>query len=865
MSLSTAFSAGLAPPRYRTKESLFRERALSFISGYPDVYGQAWSVARQLLHELTGKTLNPETVWWHRFATAASSSHTFTGWRHGGMPIESMTLVQLLMHRFNAHDQSATDELQVYGGFYTDGPQHGTFDERNEVALLPGLLLERFWALDFASTYRQRVDNFWATHAQTFCEMARARFLGAAGQALRNGELSIEDAQVLAKAVTAFEAPASHLPARARQVSLRSFSVGEFESAQVIRIIDADGGQIIYAPGLQRPFKVCRTERLMYEWVQAQLNDPVACRQFEAQFVATPLATAERAQGVAGVFEQIRQHRFAADHNRVDPLAASLLNSSDRAIEGDVFEHLRDLAQQEMRAVADGLTSNADLRKQMWLGYLSAFMRMTGPLAVLTWPLGLVVTGAAIASAALNIDQALHGHTARQRKAGVVGAVLDSVFVLFNLPLLVDSVAGLRGLPLETPAPEPVNPQWIALQPTSEARVLSGNLPMQGIERSAAGQTWIMLDQVPHPVRFSTSLDSWVLFDPANPFAFYETLPVRLDAQGQWHRVYGLRLSGGAPMDVAGPSTVATQLPEATPLAAVESEFWDLYMQFNLEEEESLSLLAVDRQKAAITLREVQLGDEIERDGEGDEVLVDAWSNEFRVFRTAQGRYAGGRVRRYTEQEERFNQYLRTGVANISHQVEAIEELMQDLNLIGRDNRVNLYRGGSGARGTSGLTFRNGHIMTGDVLVNTDFTSFTENPYVTRSFASSQAGVQSYSFSGPVTFDETSIVFELPAGRYLGAVPIAPFSVEDEEAEMLFTPGHYFKVQGIDEVTGANYRFVRVQLREMATPPPGSRLYEMRTGLPFTREMYAARLGEEGRRLVDRFFPQPLDLSPTAT
>jgi hypothetical protein len=32
-------------------------------------------------------------------------------------------------------------------------------------------------------------------------------------------------------------------------------------------------------------------------------------------------------------------------------------------------------------------------------------------------------------------------------------------------------------------------------------------------------------------------------------------------------------------------------------------------------------------------------------------------------------------------------------------------------------------------------------------------------------------------------------------------------------------------------------------------------LYDLRTGKPFSREQYAAKLGDEGKPLVDRFFP----------
>src|SRR5690606_14135983 len=111
------------------------------------------------------------------------SSRTFTGWEHSGTPIESMSLVELVMHRFSARDQEASDELQLYGGFYTDGPQHGVYDERNEVAMLPQVVLRDFWNLDFSAVYKRRVDQFWACHSENFRTLSKAHCLAAAGQA----------------------------------------------------------------------------------------------------------------------------------------------------------------------------------------------------------------------------------------------------------------------------------------------------------------------------------------------------------------------------------------------------------------------------------------------------------------------------------------------------------------------------------------------------------------------------------------------------------------------------------------------------------------------------------------------------------
>lgn len=861
MSLSSGFlPSDAVQHRYVSEEAQLKQKALRFMQDYPDAYTMVWAAARTLMRELTGKSLNPDTIWWHRFSTSMSSPRTFTGWQHVGTPVESMTLVELVMRRFNAHDQEARDELQLYGGFYTDGPQHGTFDERNEVAVLPQTVLTKFWALNFASLFQQRVDAFWSAHADTFCELARARFLALAGLAAREGDLSFADVQKLGQAAIPGSLSAddndlhSHSHAALHSITVRSFDIAGFESSQIMRLVETGGRQTLYVPGMSPAFQVCETERQLYEWVRRQLADEPSRKSFEALFLRSPVAREEQGVALSAALDRIRDQPFSTDQNRVETDALALINQQDREIAGDAFEHLRSVARQEMQALAHELTSNSALRKQMWIGYFNAFIRIFGPTAAFAWPLALVMVGAGIANVGLNIDQALNASRARQRKAGVIGAILNSIFVLFNLPLLADALPALRATSWAAPGtpglagtvPNVESQEWIALQTLDHGPLTTGEGLMQGIERSANGDTWILLGEVPRRVRYSSALKSWLVVDPLNPFAFDGSTAVRLNAEGLWEMQPVLRLSGGSPMDAG--SSAANLAPYPT----VRSSFWDIYMRLNFVEEERLSELALERQKAVINVHEVSATDQTELDGQ---LVIDSAGNQYRVFKTPEGRYVGGRVNHYTEQEEDFNSFLRTGLSRVGNQVGIIQELADDLELIGYNNHVTLYRGGSSARGTSGLTFRNGHIKVGDVLVNTDFTSFSENPYVTRSFASSQAGAPSYGFDGELHFDDTSIVFELPAGQYLDATPIAPFSQEDEEAELLFTPGHYFKVQNIQEVTGIHYKFIKVQITQVPVSQAGSQLYEMRTGLPFTRAGYQERLGSIGKVLVDRFFP----------
>lgn len=186
-----------------TDQQLLRERAQQFVLDYPDLYDLAHSAASRIILQHTHRVFAPEQVYWHRFSSASSSPRTFTGWQHSGVPVQSMTLIELLMRHFSAHDQEASDELSLYGGFYTDGPDHGVFDERNEVPMLPQDVLKDMWTLDFSTLYTRRMERFWSLHSENFCTLAKARYLVAASHCLRKGQLSVVDFKHVTSVVTA--------------------------------------------------------------------------------------------------------------------------------------------------------------------------------------------------------------------------------------------------------------------------------------------------------------------------------------------------------------------------------------------------------------------------------------------------------------------------------------------------------------------------------------------------------------------------------------------------------------------------------------------------------------------------------------
>lgn len=835
-------------------ELRLKQQARQFIEDYPDVHGIAYAAARKILREHTGKQLNPQKIWWHRFSGASSSARTFTGWEHIGPPVESLTFLELLMQRFDAHDQEASDELQVYGGFYTEGPQARLFNEGNEIPMLPQRVMRDFWALNFATAYDKRIQRFWTLHQQTFCTLAKVRFLAAAGTELRTGSLPRSDFENLVAATLGKLPGVIVLPTLLRPFSfaprftLRTFTVADFAAHEALRLIDrVTGRQVLYLPGRAQAFHGFDDERQLYEWVRHQLADKASRLAFQALFLRSASARIVHGDGLQSCLDKIATHPWQPGQ--------TWINHKDTLIDGDAFTYLSNVARREMQADAHALlVSNTTLRKQMWIGYLGAFIKVFGAAAPLGWPVALTLVGAGIAKLALDTDQAVHGQGRRQRKIGLLSAIFDSIFILFNLPMLAG--IGHPGAPeADLHALEGLEGNEIL----TGIRVIEAPGRMRGIQQLGKGETWISLKQLPYRVHYSEALQTWLIVDPDNPFAFHGSIPVRFNAEGEWEVLPAPALKGGVPMEpLAGPSQGA-----ASPYPKASSTFWDTYMRVDPQQETVLSEQALERQAGVINVQEAGSDDEVVSDSEGEEVCLDSYGQRHRIFIRPDGYFVGGRVELYSARDELFNQFLRHGLVMSDRQVELIEELVEDLSCIGYNNDVTLYRGGNGVRGTSGVAFRSGRIRVGDVLVNTDFTSFSENPYMARVFASSQGGVPSNRFTGLGSFDETSVVFELPAKQFLSATPIAPFSGEELEAESLFTPGHYFRIDTIQEMLGSGYKFMNIRLQEIPAALPGRGLYDLRSGEPFSREQFATRLGAQGAALVERFFPLPYADTPS--
>ncbi|MBV4456847.1 membrane-targeted effector domain-containing toxin [Pseudomonas sp. COR58] len=562
------------------------------ITDCPSLHDTAREVAGDLLkkHGITG--LDPDRVYFHRFDAAQSNGRAFTGWEHvNATPTSTLTLTQLVIQRFRVADQDNADLLDVYAGFYTAGPAAGTFNETNEVRLHGDEVLKDFWSIDFSALYKERLTAFWQRSGDDFRILAKCNFLLKAVQARDKRQLSDEDFRFVTHAALGpltWPVTLDWLrSAQATTGTVRTLDVAGFTATDILRFVAPKGRQIVYLPGEANAFTVLETATDMHFWMLLRMNKPQDRQAFMTHF-----SLADRQQISDDITDLM--NRLVSSWGRYDH---HLINQNDTAIGGDAFTWLQASARDALFIEAElTLVSNGDLRKKLWIGYLSAGMKVFAPMAVVGWPVALPLIGASIADMGLNIDQAVNGRTPEERKAGILGAVLAGIDLLLNVLTLggpgsleevgpaveaaeASETAELKNAtqPSATLKPSPPTADAQAVEPprpesgipasyrtglTLDDTTLSREPGrFQGIHSLPSDPSWaIRLGDGSYYVRYETSANGtghWAIIDPARPNAFVRSIPVRLNAAGQWEPLPRLGLKGG--MDVPHASTSAAQ------------------------------------------------------------------------------------------------------------------------------------------------------------------------------------------------------------------------------------------------------------------------------------------------------------------
>lgn len=808
------------------------DKARACLEAWPDLYLLARTTAAAYLLQHTGKAMDPDRVWWHAFDDAVSGP-TFTGWRHGEQPLQSLTFTALLVHRFSDGFQLAPDALPVYSGFYSQGAGASDYGQRNEVRLDVSKVMGDFWALDFTSLLSQRTAMFWREHSDDFTLLAKVRFIALLEEGFRQGALTLTDRSRLRRwlGLGAGEVTLALLQAASGRDDFHIRHYVITGGGHVVTLRAIDGRTVLYCPGTDWVPRGFANFGDLAHWLSQQLRQP---QVFDALYRTSQQSSpTQRQQALDGLLK------------RLGPTAAPAWPFGvGRAVAGDLFVELRDWAKADLAVSHTLAISNADLRKTLWRGYLGAFLNVFGAFATMAWPLGLIMLGAGVARLALDVDAALGARTASDRTQAIFSAVADAVVSVFSL---IDLGLGARALSFRAPPHERLAAphSW---QPTSrldhELESLDGNriLPpanttpglLDGVSVDTDGSTWIEMDDLELRVRYSPETEGWLAEDDEDPFAFLPDYGLRIVEGRTWTLV-----------EVAQPAEASTG-----EVARIASQFWDTYMKESPELSTQLSATLLDRQRRVLSQAGVpkpSAANPLLSTPEHFRYLMKEGKPWFTWIEESD--LHNDFILAYTHEMTQANNLLRHGKNGDAGLLVYLNGLFDSLEQLPVSGAVRLWRGGSAQRATGGAHFRNGELNPGDVLVTTDITSFTENPYALREFVAPR---QTRGLDSVHVFDDASVVYELIGKGLHSGIPIGPLSLMTNEAEVIFTPGRFLRIESVRDVRGAHYRFIKVRLREVDKPDAGP-VFDLRTGVPFDRQAYVERVGHEP--LVERFFP----------
>jgi hypothetical protein len=527
-----------------------------FYTAFPDVNQCARQEAARILKVHTGRDLDPDTVYWHRFSNAISNARTFTGWEHYGVPDKSLTMTELTQRRFDVNDQINAIDLDSMSGFYTEDSTAGHFDQRNELALSPLTIMNDLWEANFAQVYQTQLKAFWTAQADTGRLVAKALCLSYAFEAMRRQLLS---RRAFKQFIFSVAGPVKLPPTIAqmeRSISngdlaeVYDLTLGGVTATGILRVKNAQGHQTLYLP--PDWFHTFHCEQEVYEWFCVQAAEPATREHLLSHFTAHHQTDSATLEILNSTLDTLQRTPWVAGQ--------TLLNGGSQRVTRDVFSYLIDNLRARLETEAKTmLTNNWQLRKDIFLVDLSAFVRVTAGIAPGDSWIAASVVGASAISLGAHLAVVLRGKTHEQRSNAAVAAALDALSLLFSLPMLKGSGKNILNefadLAQETPAvieTQSPLPYAVNIDLTGLPTEINGE---GGLFYLSGEQRYIQLGQKIYEVAFIEVLDRWVVINPLTPDNLTGAWPVEANWRGIWEPHVGNLID---PLEVGADEASAT-------------------------------------------------------------------------------------------------------------------------------------------------------------------------------------------------------------------------------------------------------------------------------------------------------------------
>lgn len=373
--------------------------------------------------------------------------------------------------------EPGADYLVFNGLFHRTDPLR--FDATTHLPVDAEALQRFIWQLDFHAHFKTLLDDYWAQHLQDHRLAAKTNFIAACNKQTLQGSLS--------DAGRRLSWQAAGLEKRSPGLRIRPLNIYGYAASDIICIADSAGPPVLlYIPGNSAPLHEFASMNAMKDWIGLQCQDASKRQALRQHFhlADTPdgldfsgLDTALEGLGAYPAIHWRSSNRagFTTD-GRWSPrdYVNYRPNTYSNSIKGDLFEALSQRQRERSYCDADYIiTSDSEVTKARWRGYLTTTINLLGPLALIVPELAPLFALAGIGQFGLGLDQAINGKSLDAKADGV-----DTLeYGLLNaLPLALEAgakVPALFGIKRESfVLPRRVNEQWgYPLSPVSPPRL----------------------------------------------------------------------------------------------------------------------------------------------------------------------------------------------------------------------------------------------------------------------------------------------------------------------------------------------------------------------------------------------------------
>ncbi|MFK3816837.1 dermonecrotic toxin domain-containing protein [Pseudomonas sp. NPDC089407] len=295
--------------------------------------------------------------------------------------------------------------------------------------------MQRFiWNLDFHSQFIAMLDTYWQQAAGSHGQSLQISFIAACNKQVEEGSLSDIGRQLAWQA--------AGLMAKAPGLQVRPLNVYGYAATDLIYIADPAKPQVVlYLPGNASPLHAFDNMAAMQDWFAEQCRSDdkrLSLRQY-FKLADTPdgldFSGLDTALDGLGAYPGMHHRSPNRPGFTVDghwPPGEYVNYKADKyspQLEGDLFAALTQRQRERSYADADFIiTSDAQVTKARWRGYLVTTLNLLAPLALVVPELIPLLAVGGIAQFGLGLDQAINGKSLADKDAGVG----DIAFGLLN-------------------------------------------------------------------------------------------------------------------------------------------------------------------------------------------------------------------------------------------------------------------------------------------------------------------------------------------------------------------------------------------------------------------------------------------------